>query len=147
MPIVEGISWQWIFWVNVPVGLVLLPLAATKLTESRGPDKQLDLPGLGLVAVGLFGLTFGIVRGQAMGWTSPTILASLGIGFAVLAAFVRWEMRAPAPMLPMTLLPIAGLQRHQRALVRDVLRDVRLDLPAQPVLPDRAGLRPARGRA
>jgi EmrB/QacA subfamily drug resistance transporter len=99
--IVEGISWQWIFWANVPVGLIVLPLAARKLTESHGPDKQLDLPGLGLAAAGLFGLTFGIIRGQAQGWTSPEILGALGIGIALLAAFVRWEMRAPAPMLPM----------------------------------------------
>src|SRR3989337_927993 len=60
--VVEGIAWQWIFWLNVPIGLVLLPLAARRLTESHGPASRLDLPGLGLAGIGLLGLTFGIVR-------------------------------------------------------------------------------------
>ncbi|HEY2637862.1 MAG TPA: MFS transporter, partial [Solirubrobacteraceae bacterium] len=99
--VVDGISWHWIFWLNVPVGLALAPLAARQLTESFGPNRRLDLPGLGLAGAGLLGVTFGIVRGQALGWTSPTILASLGLGAALVAAFVAWELRAPAPMLPM----------------------------------------------
>jgi EmrB/QacA subfamily drug resistance transporter len=98
--VVEGISWQWIFWLNVPVGLVLLPLA-TQLTESRGPDKALDLPGLGLASVGLLGIVWGLVNGNADGWTSPAILTALAGGAALLAAFVAWELRAREPMLPM----------------------------------------------
>jgi len=74
--VVEGISWQWIFWLNVPIGLVLVPLGARLLTESFGPGKALDLPGVGLAAVGLFGLTFGIVRGEAAGWDSAQVLIS-----------------------------------------------------------------------
>jgi EmrB/QacA subfamily drug resistance transporter len=101
--IVEGIAWQWVFWLNVPVGLALLPLARRFLSESKGPDKDLDLGGLVLAAVGLFGITFGIIRGEALGWTSPTILTSLGLGLAVLAGFVRYELARPAPMLPMRL--------------------------------------------
>ena len=99
--VVEGIAWQWIFWLNVPIGLVLLPLAARRLTESHGPSKQLDLPGLGLAGAGLFGLTFGIVRATALGWTSATVLISIGGGVALLAAFLWWQTRAPAPMLPL----------------------------------------------
>ncbi len=99
--VVEGISWQWIFWINVPVGLILVPLALRRLPESTGPDKSLDLPGLALVGAGLFGLTLGIIRGESAGWTSAPILASLGIGIALLAAFVAWELRAKEPMLPM----------------------------------------------
>jgi EmrB/QacA subfamily drug resistance transporter len=99
--VVEGISWQWIFWLNVPIGLVLVPLAGRKLRESYGPDKALDLPGLALAAAGLFGLTFGIIRGEALGWTSEPVLVALGAGLALLAAFVWWERRAPEPMLPM----------------------------------------------
>lgn len=99
--VVEGISWQWIFWINVPVGLVLIPLARRHLPESTGPDKNLDLPGLGLVGAGLFGLTFGIIRGESLGWTSTPILASIGLGLVLLAAFVAWELRAKGPMLPM----------------------------------------------
>jgi EmrB/QacA subfamily drug resistance transporter len=99
--VVEGIAWQWIFWLNVPIGIVLLPVAVARLTESRGPGRTLDLPGLGLVGTGLFGLTFGIVRATALGWTSTTVVTSIASGAALLAAFVWWEHRAPAPMLPL----------------------------------------------
>jgi EmrB/QacA subfamily drug resistance transporter len=99
--VVEGISWHWIFWLNVPVGLVLAPLALSRLRESYGPAGRLDLPGLALAGLGLLGVVFGIVRGQAMGWTDPVILGSLIGGAALVAAFVVWELRAPAPMLPM----------------------------------------------
>jgi EmrB/QacA subfamily drug resistance transporter len=101
--VVEGLSWQWIFWINVPLGLALLPAAALLLRESRGPSTRLDLPGVGLVATGLFGVVFGLVRGQGDGWTSPLIVASLAGGLAVLGAFVAWERRAPEPMLPLGL--------------------------------------------
>ena len=73
--VVTGISWHWIFWINVPVGLVLIPLALTRLTESRGPAASLDLRGLALAGPGLLGITYGAIRGQALGWTSPVILA------------------------------------------------------------------------
>jgi EmrB/QacA subfamily drug resistance transporter len=101
--VVDGISWQWIFWINVPLGLALLPAAALMLRESHGPSSRLDLPGLALVATGLFAVVFGLVRGQGDGWTSPLIVASLAGGFAILAAFVAWERRAPEPMLPLGL--------------------------------------------
>jgi EmrB/QacA subfamily drug resistance transporter len=99
--VVEGIAWQWIFWLNVPIGIVLLPIAWARLTESRGPASTLDLPGLALAGTGLFGLTFGIVRATALGWTSTTVVASMSAGVALLAAFLWWERRAPAPMLPL----------------------------------------------
>jgi EmrB/QacA subfamily drug resistance transporter len=99
--VVEGIAWQWIFWANVPIGLALIPLAGRLLHESHGPDPGLDLRGLALASAGLFALTFGLIRGEALGWTSATVLASLGVGVLGLAAFVGWEVRAPAPMLPM----------------------------------------------
>src|SRR6188472_3341530 len=98
--VVEGISWQWVFWLNVPVGLVLLPLA-TQLRESYGPDKALDLPGVILGGLGLLGLVWGLVNGNSHGWTSPQIVAALVAGAAVLAAFVAWELRVAEPMLPM----------------------------------------------
>ena len=98
--VVEGISWQWIFWINVPVGLLLLPLA-TQLHESRGPDKALDLPGVALGGLGLLGIVWGLVNGNADGWTSPEIVGALLAGIALLGAFVAWELRTPQPMLPM----------------------------------------------
>jgi EmrB/QacA subfamily drug resistance transporter len=99
--VVEGLSWQWIFWLNVPIGIVLAPLAARRLTESHGPDSRLDVPGLGLVSIGLFGIVLGLVRGNAVGWGSAQILGSLILGAAFVVAFVLWELRARAPMLPM----------------------------------------------
>ncbi len=99
--VVQGISWHWIFWINVPVGLVLIPLAARRLTESRGPGRRLDLPGLALAGSGLLGLVFGIVKAASLGWTSPTVLASTIGGLVLLGGFVAWELRAPEPMLPM----------------------------------------------
>lgn len=106
--VVEGISWHWIFWLNVPVGLVLVPLALRRLPESTGPDKALDLPGLALVGGGLFGLTFGIIRGESLGWTSSTVLASLSVGAILTGAFVAWELRAREPMLPMRFFRSRG---------------------------------------
>ena len=76
--VVEGASWQWIFWLNVPIGLALLPVARLRLTESRGPSTRLDLPGLVLASVGLLGIVLGVVRGNDHGWTSLTVAAAPG---------------------------------------------------------------------
>jgi EmrB/QacA subfamily drug resistance transporter len=99
--VVEGIAWQWIFWLNVPIGLVLVPLALRRLEESHGPEGKLDLPGLALASAGLFGIVWGLVRGNGQGWTSPEIVGSLVVGAALVVAFVAWEVRARTPMLPM----------------------------------------------
>jgi EmrB/QacA subfamily drug resistance transporter len=99
--VVEGISWQWIFWLNVPIGLVLIPLAALRLTETRGPNSTLDLPGLGLASAGLFGIVWGLVRGNQVGWSSPEIVGMLTAGLVVLGLFLLWESRSKAPMLPL----------------------------------------------
>jgi EmrB/QacA subfamily drug resistance transporter len=99
--VVEGFSWQWIFWLNVPIGIALAPAARALLRESHGPNKSLDIPGVGLASAGLLGVVLGIVRAQALGWTSTMVLTSIGAGLILLAAFVVWELRSPAPMLPM----------------------------------------------
>jgi EmrB/QacA subfamily drug resistance transporter len=99
--VVEGISWQWIFWLNVPIGLVLIPLAYFRLRETYGPNDALDLPGVGLASAGLFGIVWGLVRGNQVGWGSPEIIGSLLLGLVVLALFVLWELRAEQPMLPL----------------------------------------------
>jgi EmrB/QacA subfamily drug resistance transporter len=104
--VVEGISWEWIFWLNVPIGLILLPFVLRVVPESHGPDSRLDVPGVLLAGAGLFGLTFGVVRAPALGWDSATVLGSLGASVALLAGFVVWERRAPAPMLPLRFFRI-----------------------------------------
>src|SRR3954451_6230267 len=99
--IVQGISWQWIFWLNVPFGLILIPLALLRLQETHGSNHRLDLPGLALSAAGLFAIVWGLVRGNEAGWASTEIVSSIGAGVVVLALFVLWELRTEAPMLPM----------------------------------------------
>ena len=106
--VVEGASWQWIFWLNVPIGVTLLPIAWARLTESRGPATRLDLPGLVLASLGLLGIVFGVVRGNAHGWTSLTVLPPMVAGGLLVAAFAAWETRARQPMLPLQLFRSRG---------------------------------------
>src|SRR4051794_33044977 len=99
--VVDGWAWQWIFWINVPVGILLLPIALTRLAPERGAARRLDLIGLALATMGLLGLVWGLVRGNAAGWSSPEVLAGLVTGGVLLVAFVAWEARTAQPMLPL----------------------------------------------
>jgi EmrB/QacA subfamily drug resistance transporter len=99
--VVEGIDWAWIFWLNVPIGLIAIPFVLTRMKESFGPDTSLDIPGLALVSGGALGIVWGLVRGNQAGWGSVEVVASLVIGALLVAAFVAWELRADEPMLPM----------------------------------------------
>ncbi|CAL9500055.1 Multidrug resistance protein Stp [Streptomyces sp. enrichment culture] len=99
----EYVSWQWIFWLNVPLGLALLPLARFRLAESHGTGAPLDVPGTLLASGGLLGIVYGLIRGPVDGWAGTPVLTSLFAGAALLAAFVLHGTRARAPMLPMRL--------------------------------------------
>jgi len=99
--IAEGLAWHWIFWINVPIGLVVLPLAATRLTESYGPEGRLDIPGLGLISAGLFALVWGVINGNDLGWDSPQVIGAIAAGALLLIGFVAWEARQEHPMLPL----------------------------------------------
>jgi EmrB/QacA subfamily drug resistance transporter len=99
--VVEGLAWQWIFWINVPIGLLAVPLVLTRMSESFGSDTNLDIGGLALVTGGVLGLVWGLVRGNEAGWGSPEVVGSLALGAVLLVAFVAWELRASEPMLPM----------------------------------------------
>jgi len=101
--VTQGASWEFIFWLNVPIGLLLLPVARRVLAEQAGPTKHLDLPGLLLVSGGLFGIVFGIVRGNGHGWTSTQVLASFVAGVLLVGAFLVRENRTAEPMLPLRL--------------------------------------------
>ena len=138
--VVEGFSWQYIFWLNVPIGILLVPLALTRLTESHGPAGKLDLPGVGLVSAGMFGIVWGLIRGNEQGWTSPEILAALGLGIALVGGVRRLGAARSASDAADDVLPQRGVLAREPRLAVHVLRDVRLDLPADAVLPDRAGL-------
>jgi EmrB/QacA subfamily drug resistance transporter len=99
--VVEGLAWEWIFWLNVPIGLLAIPLVLTRMKESYGGDTTLDLPGLALVTGGALGIVWGLVRGNSAGWESLEVVGSLAAGALLTIAFVAWELRARAPMLPM----------------------------------------------
>jgi len=101
--VVEGIDWQWIFWVNVPIGLAAVPLVLAKMPESYGPDTGLDLRGLALVTLAGLATVWGLVRGNEAGWGSAEVIASLAAGVLLTIAFVAWERRAREPMLPLAL--------------------------------------------
>ena len=98
--IVEGIAWEWIFWLNVPIGLAAIPLVLTRIEESFGGDTGLDLPGLGLISGAAFGIVWGLVRGNAAGWDSLEVVGALAAGVLLVGAFIARELRAPEPMLP-----------------------------------------------
>jgi EmrB/QacA subfamily drug resistance transporter len=102
--VAEGLAWQWIFWINVPIGIVCIPLASRKIRESFGPDRALDLSGLALAAGAACGIVWGLVRGNSAGWQSLEVAAALAAGLALATAFVARELRARAPMVPMRLL-------------------------------------------
>jgi EmrB/QacA subfamily drug resistance transporter len=99
--VTEDLAWQWIFWVNIPIGLLVVPLVFARIEESFGPRTRIDVPGLALATGGALGLVWGLVRGNSQGWTSAEVVATLAAGALLCVAFVAWEVRAEAPMLPM----------------------------------------------
>lgn len=101
--VVQGLSWQWIFWLNVPIGVAVVPLAACLLDHSEPTFRKLDVPGVILASMGLLGIVFGLVRGNSHGWTSPEVLGSLILGAVLVGGFLAWEVDAPEPMLPLRL--------------------------------------------
>ncbi|WP_353827495.1 DHA2 family efflux MFS transporter permease subunit [Agromyces sp. SYSU T0242] len=101
--VIEGWNWQAIFWINVPVGVIALVLARLALEDPRGERRPIDLLGVGLAGLGVLGLVFGIVRGNEAGWTSAEVLVPLVAGAAMIVAFLLWEARATAPVLPLSL--------------------------------------------
>ncbi len=101
--VTQGIDWHWIFWINVPVGILATLFARTRLPESRGPVTRLDLPAAALISSGAVSLIWALMRGNDLGWTSPAIVAALTAGVLLVAAFVIWERQAQAPMLPLHL--------------------------------------------
>lgn len=104
----EHISWHWIFWLNVPIGVALIPLARLRLNESTAPGARLDARGTLLISLGLFGVVYALVNATSHGWTSGRVLAGLIGGTLLVAAFVRHGFVARRPMLPMRLFANRG---------------------------------------
>ena len=101
--VTQGLDWHWIFWVNVPIGLLACVLSLTRLQESRGPTTRLDPLGALLVTGGAVGIAWGLVRANEVGWASTEIITSLSGGALLIGGFLAWERRAPEPMLPLRL--------------------------------------------
>jgi EmrB/QacA subfamily drug resistance transporter len=98
--VTQGLAWQWVFWINVPIGVAAIPLVLTRIPESYGPRARLDTRGLVLVTAAALGIVWGLVRGNDAGWGSAEVIGTLGAGLAALAAFVLVERRVAEPMLP-----------------------------------------------
>jgi EmrB/QacA subfamily drug resistance transporter len=101
--VAEGLAWQWIFWINVPIGLIVLPLVLGRIPESFGAAARLDIRGLVLVTGAALAIVWGLMRGNDVGWASSEILAAMLAGIVLTVAFVAWELRAREPMVPMRL--------------------------------------------
>jgi EmrB/QacA subfamily drug resistance transporter len=106
--VIEGLNWQWIFWINVPIGLLAVPLVLRYVPESRVPDSTLDVPGVALLAGGCFALVWAMVRSATVGWDAPEVVGALAGGVVLLGALVGWERRAPHPLIPGSLLARRG---------------------------------------
>jgi EmrB/QacA subfamily drug resistance transporter len=100
----EHVGWEWIFFVNVPVGVLAIAASLLLIDESRDETHaSLDIPGLALSAIGLFALTYGLIEANAYGWGSARIVGSFAVAAVALVGFVMRERRARAPMLDLTL--------------------------------------------
>jgi EmrB/QacA subfamily drug resistance transporter len=123
--ITQGLAWQWIFWLNVPIGLVTVALTLRRMRESFGPRAQVDMLGLLLVTGAALGLVWGLVRANQVGWSSPEIVVSLALGSGLAAAFVvwerrctelAWELRCTEPMMPMRLFHLRAFAAGNAAM-------------------------------
>jgi EmrB/QacA subfamily drug resistance transporter len=113
--IAGGFDWRWIFWLNLPIGLIVLPLARSRIGESRGPDTALDLGGILLVTGAALGIVWGLMRVNASGWGSLEVLGALALGLTFTAIFVTYEQRIAAPMVPMRLFGARGFSAGNAA--------------------------------
>jgi EmrB/QacA subfamily drug resistance transporter len=101
--VVQLFSWHWIFLINLPIGLALIPIALLRVRESHGAHPRLDVFGVALATAGLFAITWAIIRTNTIGWGSPEVAATLLGGVVVLALFVLWERRTAHPMLSLAM--------------------------------------------
>jgi EmrB/QacA subfamily drug resistance transporter len=115
--ITEHFGWRWVFWINLPIGLIAIGLVLARLRESFGPAAALDIPGLSLVALAALALVWSLLRGNAVGWASAEVMGTLMSGLVFTASFVLWELRAASPMVPMRLFASRALASGMSASV------------------------------
>src|SRR5262249_57058120 len=97
--VVYGLNWHWIFWINVPIGVLVTLLGAVRLNESFGPRPRLDIIGLVLAGAGFLGITYGLVRATTLGWSSGQVIGSIVGGAMLVGAVAGWERQARTPMI------------------------------------------------
>jgi EmrB/QacA subfamily drug resistance transporter len=101
--ITQGLAWQWIFWLNVPIGLLAIPFVLSRLPESKGPGGSIDVLGIVLAAGAALGVMWGLIRANSIGWFAGETLGAFAAGILMLCAFIGWALKARAPMLPLRL--------------------------------------------
>jgi EmrB/QacA subfamily drug resistance transporter len=109
--VTQGLNWPWIFWLNVPIGLLMIPLIKIKIPATERVPARLDPAGLILATGGALGIVWALIRASSLGWASPEITGPLAAGLVLAAAFVAWELRVAAPMVPVRLFrsrPVAA---------------------------------------
>lgn len=111
-----GLAWQWIFWINVPIGLIAIPLVLRSIPESFGARTRLDIGGLLSVSGAAFGLVWGLVRGNSVGWNSIEVIGALVAGGVLTIIFVVWELRVKAPMVPMRFFHLRAFSAGNAAI-------------------------------
>ena len=104
--ITQGIDWHWIFWINVPIGVVAAVLGVRLLPESYGAPERLDVVGVALVTAGVVSLVWALSRANSVGWSSAEVVSTLSGGLVLLVAFVRWERSVSEPMVPLRMFAV-----------------------------------------
>ena len=104
--VTQGIDWHWIFWINVPIGVIAVLLSLRLLPESYGAPERLDLMGVGLVTAGVVSLVWALSRANNVGWSSAEVVGTLVAGAVLLVAFVRWETSVAEPMVPLRMFSV-----------------------------------------
>jgi len=104
--VTQSIDWHWIFWINVPIGLVAVVLGLRLLPESYGAPERLDLVGVGLVTAGVVALVWALSRADQVGWSSAEVVGTLVAGTVLLVGFVWWESSVREPMVPLRMFAV-----------------------------------------
>ena len=145
--VVQGLAWPWIFWLNVPIGLVVIPLAARRIGESRGSGARLDYASILLVSGAALGLVWGLVRGNTAGWGSAEVTSALAAGVVFPGRLRGLGAEGARADAAHAAVPVPRLRGRERGRLRDVRLDLRRRVLPGPVLPDHLALRAARGQA